>query len=568
MLIIGAGPTGLALACELLRHGLSCRIVDAMENASSFSKAQILHTRTLEVFEQMGLVEDFLKKGRALHLLSMYTPDLRRIFHFTVGEFDSSYPYMLSLPQHDTEQILIEHLQARGIVVERPFRFERLQQEDGSVLVFGSRGAGQAQDSIRAAWVVGCDGGNSAVRHALDIPWQGSTYRQRVLQADVKLQWPLYHAEDEVFGFVSEHGSLGVFPLPAEGRYRLVALDAGLAPTLENFQYLMNTRGPQDARIVDATWMHEYTIQCRLAAAFRLGRVFLAGDSAHTLSPSTAQGMNLGIQDAFNLAWKLALVHRRVGRDVLLDSYEAERSPVAAELMQSSDLATRGLNDLFTMHGSVAQSVRNRLLELVSEFGLVRRTVSRNLSMLDLGYPHSPIVGQHHASRLTRPAKAYPEPAGPHPTEMTIGLRQWMDFGHGPSPGQRAFNGRAVDLQTKEPRRLYSLLHEGQHVLLLFAGTAETDEAYVRLVNMGNRVRDRHPSAIRVFLVEVAEHSAVPGDPSWPGPILLDEDGNLHQIYGARAECLYLLRPDGHVAFRSQPADPIKLQEYLDRIFI
>ena len=570
VLVVGAGPTGLAMACELLRHGLSCRIVDAVENPTTFSKAQILHTRTLEVLEQMGLVEDFLKKGRALHLLSMYTPDLRRIFHFTVGEFDSAYPYMLSLPQHDTEQILIEHLRRQGLEVERPFQFERLQEEDGTVCVFGTAGSDQQPVQIRAAWVVGCDGASSSVRHDLNIPWQGNTYRQRVLQADVKLEWPLYHAEDEVFGFVSEHGSLGVFPLPAEGRYRLVALDAGLAPTHENFQYLLNTRGPKDARITDSAWLHEYTIHCRLAATFRCGRVFLAGDAAHTLSPSTAQGMNLGIQDAYNLAWKLSLVHKRVGRDVLLDSYEAERSPVAAELMRTSDLATRGLNDLFTLHGSVTQGLRNSLLQLASEFGLVRRSVSRNLSMLDLGYPNSPIVGQHHASRLTRAsAAALPELAtGPTSLGASIGLRQWLDFGHGPSPGQRAFDGRALDVTSNEKRRLYSLLRSGQHLLLLFAGTAETEDGYRRLVAIGNRVRERHGNAINVFLIEVALHQATPADPSWDGPVLLDEDGALHQAYGARAECLYLLRPDGHVAYRSQPADPIKLHDFLARIFL
>ncbi len=570
VLIVGAGPTGLALACELLRHGLSCRIVDAVANPTTFSKAQILHTRTLEILEQMGLVEDFLKKGRALHLLSMYTPELRRIFHFTVGEFDSAYPYMLSLPQHDTEQILTEHLRRHGVEVERPFHVERLQQDDAGVLVQGTLGSDGPPGELRAAWVVGCDGAGSTVRHELDIPWQGSTYRQRVLQADVKLEWPLYHAEDEVFGFVSEHGSLGVFPLPAAGRYRLVALDAGLAPTAENFQFLLNTRGPKDARITDAAWLHEYTIQCRLAAAFRQGRVFLAGDAAHTLSPSTAQGMNLGIQDAFNLAWKLALVHKRIGRDILLDSYEAERSPVAAELMKTSDLATRGLNDLFTLHGSLAQGLRNSLLEFASEFGLVRRSVSRNLSMLDLGYPNSPIVGQHHASRLTRASSAATEALGGGLPSggASIGLRQWMDFGHGPSPGQRAFDGRALDVTSNEKRRIYSLLHSGQHLLLLFAGTAETEDGYRRLVAIGNRVRDRHPSAISVFLVEATLHTDTPTDPSWQGPILLDDDGSLHQAYGARAECLYLLRPDGHVAFRSQPADPIKLNEFIARLFI
>jgi 2-polyprenyl-6-methoxyphenol hydroxylase-like FAD-dependent oxidoreductase len=567
VLVIGAGATGLAMACEALRHGLSCRIVDAQGSSSAFGQAQILHTRTLEVFEQMGVIGDFLRAGRALHLLSMYTPDLRRLFHFTVGEFDSAYPYMLSLSQHETERILEAKLRAYGVQVERPFLCEALSQDDGWAEVSGRSAPDGPLQSIRAAWVVGCDGGNSFVRHALSIPWQGNTYRQRVLQADVKLAWPLLHAHDEVFGFASEHGAIGIFPLPADGRYRLLALDAGLAPTRENFQFLLDTRGPAETRIEDVAWLHEYTIHCRMASAFRRGRVFLAGDAAHTLSPATAQGMNLGIQDAFNLAWKLALVQRGNGRDILLDSYEAERMPVAAELLKTSDLATRGLHDLFTVHGSLAQGLRNSFLELFSELGLVRRSVSRNLSMLDIGYPHSPIVGQHHASRLTEPA-ADGQPPLPNPPQVAISLRQWLDFGHGPAPGLRAQDGRLRNPGSAETVHLHSLLHSGQHLLLLFAGSAETEAGYRRLVALGTHVHERHSRAIRVCMIEVSRPSESWGLPGWAGALLLDENGTLHQTYGARAECVYLLRPDGHVAFRSQPADPIKVQEYLDRIWL
>lgn len=566
VLIVGAGPTGLAMACEVLRHGLSCRIVDAQSSPGA-AQAQILHTRTLEVFDQMGVIDEFLLAGRTLHLLSMYTPDLRRLFHFTVGEFDSAYPYMLSLPQHETERILTTKLRSYGVVVERPFLCEALAQDDGSVIVSGRSAPDAPTQTLRAAWVVGCDGGNSFVRNALSIPWQGNTYRQRVLQADVKLTWPLSYAHDEVFGFASEHGAIGVFPLPSEGRYRLLALDEGLAPTVENFQHLLDTRGPPGTRIEDAAWLHEYTIHCRLAAAFRHGRVFLAGDAAHTLSPSTAQGMNLGIQDAFNLAWKIAMVERGIGRDILIDSYEAERMPVAAELLKTSDLATRGLNDLFSLHGSLAQGLRNSLLELVSELGLVRRSVSRNLSMLDLGYPHSPIVGQHHASRLTEVATDG-QPAPANPPQVAISLRQWFDFGHGPAPGMRAQDGRLRVLGSDEVIHLHSLLRSGQHVLLLFAGTAETEADYHRLAALGAQVHERHQRSIRVCMIEAERPSESWGRPGWPGALFLDESGALHQAYGARAECVYLVRPDGHVAFRSQPADPIKVQEYLDRIWL
>jgi hypothetical protein len=238
--------------------------------------------------------------------------------------------------------------------------------------------------------------------------------------------------------------------------------------------------------------------------------------------------------------------------------------PVAAELLKTSDLATRGLSDLFSLHGSLAQGLRNSFLELFAELGLVRRSVSRNLSMLDLGYPNSPIVGQHHASRLTAPD---PE-AQPEPEKVAISLRQWLDFGHGPAPGMRAVDGRLRDLGRDEICHLFSLLHSGQHLLLLFAGTAETEAGHRRLLALGTQVHERHHRTIRVCLIEVQRPEASWGSPSWAGTLLLDDSGSLHQAYGARAECVYLLRPDGHVAFRSQPADPLKVQEYVDRIWL
>ncbi len=558
VLIVGAGPTGMLLACVLCRYGLRIRLIDAGRGPTPWSKAQVLHARTLEILEQLGIVAPFLAAGKPLHMLSMYSQECKRLFHFQVGEPDSIYPFMLSLSQHDTEVLLIEQLERFGVRIERQTRLVDLRQDIDGVSAYVQRSSDSSEDSIRARYLVGCDGMNSTVRQLLGIEYSGSTYRQRVLQADVRIDWPLRHADDEVIGFVSEHGPLGAFPLPGEHRYRLMIFDAGLAPTLENFQYLLDSRGPQGARVSDPAWMNEYTIHCRMTSKFGLGRVFLAGDAVHAHSPSTGQGMNTGMQDAFNLGWKLGLVLKQGGQPSVLASYEAERVPVAAKLLATTDATTRGLNDLLTTYGPVAQGLRNALLRLLTPMGFVQRKVSRTLSMLDIDYGQSPIVMEDHSARAS----------GSIYEEESIGLRSWLAFGGGPSPGQRAFDNEVVEVGGHGEQRLFSLLANTEHTLLLFVGAHETEDAYLRVVSVARIVRERYEHRIRPVVVQVSPQPVGPLIQPWDGPLLFDRAGALHRRYGARADCLYLIRPDGHIGYRSQPAELGKLEAYLQRIFV
>jgi len=557
VLIVGAGPTGMTLACVLCRYGLRIRLIDAGRGPTPWSKAQVLHARTLEILEQLGIVEPFLARGKPLHTLSMYSQDCKRLFHFQIGEPDSVYPFMLSLSQHDTEVLLIEQLERFGVHIERQTRLVDLRQDIDGVSAYVQRASDGSEDSIRTRYLVGCDGVHSTVRQLLGIEYGGSTYRQRVLQADVRIDWPLRHAEDEVVGFVSEHGPIGAFPLPGEHRYRLMVFDAGMGPTLENFQFLLDSRGPQGTRVSDPAWMNEYTIHCRMTTRYGTGRVFLAGDAVHTHSPSTGQGMNTGMQDVFNLGWKLGLVLRQGGQPSVLDSYEAERVPVAAKLLSTTDATTRGLNEILTLYNPVAQGLRNALLRLLTPMGMVQRKVSRTLSMLDIDYAQSPIVAEDHSTRAT----------GSVYEEESISLRSWLAFGGGPAPGRRAFDNEVVDVGGKGEERLFSLLSSTEHTLLLFVGVHESEDAYQRVVALARIIRDRYAQRIHPVLVQVSPHPLGPQIEPWDGPLLFDRGGVLHQRYGARADCLYLIRPDGHIGYRSQPADLNKLEAYLQRIF-
>jgi 2-polyprenyl-6-methoxyphenol hydroxylase-like FAD-dependent oxidoreductase len=508
----------------------------------------------------LGIVDRFLQRGQPLRLLSLYNQEMNRLFHISIGELDSRYPFMLSLSQHETERLLIEHLAALGIPIERRMRLAALRQDEQQVIARVYRAGSEEGEELRSAWLVGCDGAYSTVRGAVGLPFREGTYLQRVIQADVQIEWPLSHAADEIIGFVSAHGPLGVFPLPGEHQYRLLAFDSGLAPTLQTFQRLLDSCGPKGARLSHPVWMTEYAIQCRMTASFQAGRVFLAGDAAHTVSPATGQGMNSGMQDAYNLAWKLAMVHKGRGRRVLIDSYDEERGPVAAALLRVTDIARRDLEELLALYYPTAPALHKVLLRFVTELGLVQHRVARNLSMLDVGYHRSSIIGQNHSTRT-----GSDEEAG-----YSISLHDWLDFGNGPKPGDRAFDGQLLatgDTDGASPRRLFERFDTCKHTLMLFGGIRDTEEGAERLVKLGKWVRERYPEQVQCWLIQISPHPVPLAFASWDGPRFFDRNGLLHQVYGARGECLYLIRPDGYVGYRGQPADLVKLSDYLARIF-
>lgn len=588
VLVVGAGPTGLVLAAELHRHGLSVRIVDKAAGPTVWSKAQAIQARTLELLEQLGIVDRFLMRGQLLHTLSMYTRDGKRLFKVEIGDIDSAYPFMLSLPQRDTEELLIEYLQELGITVERHVRLSDLKQSETEVtaqLIHTSAAdrpgspRPESQEQVRAAYVVGCDGSHSTVRSLLGIDFVGSTYLRRILHADVRIDWPLQHAENEVVGMVSEAGPLGAFPLPPrpeqpdERRYRLVAFDAGLAPTLENFQYLLQTRGPVGAQLSAPLWMTEHSVQCRLAGRFADGRVFLAGDAAHTHSPVTGHGMNAGMQDAFNLAWKLALVHKGLGKPVLLDSYEAERMPVARQLLQTTDSVTRGLQSWLSLHGSLGQLLRNHLLHFVSELGIVQQRISRNLTMLDVSYCASPVVHEQFTARAL-PLMNVGD------VEAPWRLHDWVAVADGPAAGERARDFQLYSQADQQTLRLRQVLPGPQHKLLLFAGDGSNQEGMRRLAATLAAVGSDFGRIMQPLLIAVHDPSRghigasavralfpqVPGLPACP--LLLDPGGVLHRRYTAYQDSVFLIRPDGYVGYRGQPADPEPLLLYLCQLFV
>jgi 2-polyprenyl-6-methoxyphenol hydroxylase-like FAD-dependent oxidoreductase len=545
VLVVGAGPTGLTMAGELARHGASCRVVDELEKPTDKSKALGVHARTLEIFDGMGIVAAAVAAGRPMHGTNIYA-DGKRIAHLGFDELDTPYPFVLSLAQDETERLLAERAARLGVKVERKKKLVSLAQDDAGVTATFEGG-----ETARAAFLVGCDGAHSAVRKALGLSFEGSAYEEGFVLGDVDLD--VRFPDDEIHVFFSPEGVLACFPMKGEHRWRLIAEapDAPAEPSLEWFSDLVRRRAGPEPKLLGARWRAAFRIHRRMVPSYRGGRVFVAGDAAHVHSPVGGLGMNTGIQDAYNLAWKLALVASGAARPPLLDSYDVERRPIAAATLSDTDLATRAI----TLRSPVAREIRNRVVSLLTSIDLVQRQMVKTASQMGLSYRASPIV------REDRLPLAFATVTANRDQELPS-VADWLDFGSAPHAGDRAPDVAFGD----GGRRVFDLLRGTRHQLLLFDGAAATVEGYVRLDNIARRVRERHGAFVDAHVI--VPRADKPPELGWDGSILFDTDGALHRRYGAGAECLYLVRPDGYVAYRAQPADEDRVVSYLQSIFL
>lgn len=385
VVVAGAGPTGLMLAAELLRHGLTPLVVDREPAPSPLSRAIVVHARTLEVLDGHGLADPLVARGVRLVRARIFG-ETRLLVDVAFGGLPTRWPFLLSVPQCDTEDVLFSRVCALGGAVRRGVAVEGLAQDGDGVDVSLSDGG-----TVRARWLVGCDGAHSQVRHLLGLAFDGHAYDQRLILGDVV--WDTALPRDALTSFVGDR-FLACFPLP-NGRWRLIATrdeaEDEEPVTLATLQALVDARarvsGTDVGALSDPAWLAAFRIHARQVGRYRLGRVLLAGDAAHIHSPAGGQGMNTGIQDAHNLGWKLALVDRGAP-DRLLDSYEAERLPVAAHVLRTTGLGTR----IGTVRNPVARAVRDAVAPALAALSLVRDRVTRAVAELDVAYRASPVV--------------------------------------------------------------------------------------------------------------------------------------------------------------------------------
>src|SRR5215831_5596346 len=415
VLVVGAGPVGLTTAIELARYKVAVRIIDKAPARSDKSKALAVWSRSLELLERSGVSARLLEAGYKSNSVKVYA-DKKPIAHLTFEGLKTKYPFSLMVPQSETERVLDEFLNGLGVKVERPVELTRFA-ESGDRVVSTLRHADGREETLEASWLIGSDGAHSTVRHQLGMEFRGETYLIDWILADVHLENAPRTSETIVVWH--SDGVLAAFPI-SEDRYRIVA-DMGNAsensphpaePTLADVQAVLDKRFPGSVRAVDPVWISSFRINERKVADYRVGRVFVAGDAAHVHSPAGGQGMNTGMQDACNLAWKLALVARGLGSDTLLDSYSAERSPIAEQVLKT----TGRLTSMITATSEVVQFLRNHTACLVLGLAPVRKLAAQTASELSIGYPHSPLnAPQRHKEPVPgqrAPIRASESPVG------------------------------------------------------------------------------------------------------------------------------------------------------------
>ena len=519
VLVVGAGPTGLVLAAELLARGIRTRVIDQGDGAALQSRAIGVHARTLEVLDTMGLAERFIERGHVVRELRWYAKG-KHLVSLEFARSGSRFGMLLDLPQDETERLLRTRIGELGGAVENRTELTGLTAGPDGVIAAVRDRSGCAV--ITAGYVVGCDGAHSRVRRELGLTFSGHPYPQDWLLADVLLDFDL--REDAAHAYFRPDGLPAIlFPM-RDHRWRLTLPFAGSrnqdAPTLEEIQQLADQRLPWPVAVSDPTWLANFRCHRRSASAYRRGRVLLAGDAVHIHTPAGGQGMNTGIMDAHNLGWKLALVVAGRSTDALLDSYGTERLPVAQDVLKLTHALVR--------YGTISHPVKRRIRDVVvpalGRSPLIQRRAVRRLSHVYVTYPPGP---------LARPGGGRGQP-GPGQRMPDIPVRMDGQF-----------------------TTLHHVLRGGRHVLLVPAVHAASVLADPALRPYRDDLDAVSAGATPVMLIRPDGHVAVRGRPR----NLAQVASYLHDLFrepaahpGARtAEPMRFSSRQGHAAASARP---------------
>jgi 2-polyprenyl-6-methoxyphenol hydroxylase-like FAD-dependent oxidoreductase len=536
VLIVGAGPTGLAAAMSLARAHIPVRLIDKALQPSPYSRAIGIQARTLELFEQHRLIEPFLDLGHRARFANLFSNGMR-LARLDFDPLHTRYPYLLFLDQAVTERLLTEHLATLGVTVERGVELTMFSQGSASIQATLRRADGHTE-TLRPSYMIAADGAHSAIRHRLELSFEGSTSEQTFLLADLHAEtdWP----EDEFHIFASGDGLVALFPM-GHGRHRLIAdhpVAAGTLPapavsampgaapsrpvsppSLAECKALIARRVRERVDVSDLAWSSYFHVNSRMVERLRVGRIFLAGDAAHVHSPAGAQGMNTGIQEAFNLGWKLARVLNGAAPDRLLDTYHLERHPIERDVLRQTGFITHMAE---ADHGPL-KLLRERVMPVLAALGPLRDAARMTISELSIQYRRSPLT-------LERVLDGGPR-AGERAPDALVHV---VDGPLGRAPGV----GCVFDLHDPAFFSLFLLVPplpvDDTPLDPAAKHAAPPDPELERLTVEIERLL---PGAVRIWRVT---------DTSGEGGPALSES------YGRTRPSFYLVRPDGYISARGR----------------
>lgn len=516
--IVGAGPSGLMAACLLAQQGITFRIIDVNATPVTQSRALAIQSRTLEILSLMGLADRFLECGRVVHKIEPRPYGKALHLNFDCLKEETRFPYVLILEQSQTETLLEQALEAKGCRVERQSELIGLVQNHQNVALKIRNLKTQQEESVFANYVLAADGAHSLVRKTLGLPFVGEPYAQHFWLADLKLEGAL--PEDALSFYVKNQGFLAFLPLPEPKTYRLVGQlnqsDRDV-PSLQAIEAQIQSMTDQRIRCSVPRWLTTFNLHHRLVTAMQVDRVFLLGDAAHIHSPVGGQGMNTGMQDAFNLSWKLALVLKGVLPVSALNSYQAERHPVGEYLLKKSD----------------------KMFQLVTSEKPIKKWMRRLFFLV-----------------MWRILTVYPSAADgliQFISQLKIRYKKGWVFDvslfHRPTAGERApwcefpiLGGGKCDL--------YTLMNPLYHHLFVFS----------------KRLTQAQYDLIRSFHHEQIQVSVITKD-AYPGLIQAQSNQPFHS-YNVKEDALIFVRPDGYIAIRYESLAFDAFQDFLSHYFL
>lgn len=504
VLVVGAGPSGLMSALLLTQLGIPVRLIDRKSTPILSTNAAGIQTRTIEVFEHIGIVKEFIDKGIITTGLQMFSQH-KRLVKISLSIVDSYFPFILMLPQWHTEKILTKELEDRNIHIERNVELIELIQENGKVISTLKLPDGR-QEQIETDWVIGCDGYNSTVRNHANIKMVGKDFDQEFFVADVKLKSQF---DRSCINMILNQGKLvGIFALPSENnQLSRLAGNIGRHQNKDKFtdkeikkMVAEHTQG--DCEVTEVIWSAPFWIHSKMAAKLRNGSVFIVGDAAHVHSPAAGQGMNVGLQDAFNLTWKLAMVIKKQADPSILDSYQQERLPLIKNVLRLTE--TLGFFGLSTSY--LLYRIRNFIFKNVAgKVKPLQKKMAGIMTQVGLRYKKSSLIDKTSRRSST-----------------------------GPKPGARMPDVIAPN------HRLYDYLRGPKFHVLLFVGSNPTKENIDKAVAASKQLIENIGSLVIPHIIS---------NKACDVPHFIDDvDLAIHKRYGVNEPSMCLIRPDQYIA--------------------